>query len=168
LIVMGFFLLAVGRFVNRQIRESQRTEEGELGPGPFVLVNMEYWGLMLTIFGIIVVFIVPFRKVEARAATTPPARKIEKTNAPPKLVPKLVTNAPVVTPPPPPPPVKPVAFPKLKLQGIVFREPRPSALINGRTYFVGDEVQGAKVFSVALTNVVIEFQGQYKTLALDE
>ena len=158
LIAMGVFLLVVGRFVNRQIRASHRDEDGQPGPGPFVLVNMEYWGLMLTIFGILVVFIVPFRKVEARAATPLAPKTIEKTNA----LPKVVTNAPA-----PPEPVKPVTFPKLKLQGIVFREPRPSALINGRTYFIGDEVEGARVFSVGPTNAVVEFQGQYKTLVLE-
>lgn len=158
LIAMGVFLLVVGRFVNKQIRESHRSEDGEPAASPFILVNMEYWGLMLTIFGIIVVFIIPFRKIEARAATPAPAKKIEKTNAPATVV----TNAPT-----PPAPVKPVTFPKLKLQGIVLREARPSALINGRTYFVGDEVDGAKVFSVGTTNVVIEFQKQYKTLVLE-
>jgi hypothetical protein len=152
LIVMGVFLVIVGHFVNRQIRASRMTEDGEPPPSPFILVNMEYWGLMLAIFGVIVVFIVPFKKVEARAAT--PAKE---TNAPPK------TNIVAV-----PPNTNQVKFPKLRLQGIVLREPRPSALINGRTYFVGELVEGAKVFSVGPTSAVMEFQGQHKTLLLDQ
>src|SRR5687767_11232050 len=161
LIVMGVFLLIVGHFVNRQIRASRITEDGEAPPSPFILVNMEYWGLMLAIFGAIVVFIVPFKKVEARAAAQPaPAKKVEPTNAPPK------TN--VVSAITPPPNTNQVKFPKLRLQGVVLREPRPSALINGRTYFVGELVDGAKVFSVGPTSTVMEFQGQYKTLLLDQ
>jgi hypothetical protein len=159
LIAMGVFLLVVGHFVNRQIRAGRVTEDGEPPPSPFILVNMEYWGLMLAIFGVIVVFIVPFKKVEARAATQPaPAKKAEATNTPPK------TNIVAV----PPPNTNEVKFPKLRLQGVVVREPRPSALINGRTYFVGELVEGAKVFSVGPTSAVMELQGQYKTLLLDE
>lgn len=157
LIVMGLFLLVVGHFVNRQLRASRTTEDGEPPPSPFILVNMEYWGLMLTIFGIIVVFIVPFKKVEAREGAPAPAKKVEKTSAPPK------TNVVVA-----PPITNRVTFPKLRLQGVVLREPRPSALINGRTYFVGDLVEGVKVFSVNPTSAVVELDGHYQTLLLDE
>lgn len=162
LLVMGAFLLLVGRFVNRQMRQSHRTEEHEAPQGPFILVNMEYWGLMLTIFGIIVVFIVPFKKVEARAVTPAPAKQAVKTNP---VVKAAATNASVT--PPPPPPAKPVTFPPLKLQGIVVRQEKSSALINGRTYFVGDYIGDARVFSVGTTNAVVELEGQFQTLNLD-
>jgi hypothetical protein len=148
LLALGAFLLVIGRFVNAKIRENQRDNPD--GPsGPLLLLNLQYWGLMLTIFGIIVVCIVPNKIVEARPAKTPDTKqKTVKTNAPPK----------------PPPP----AFPKLKLQGIVSRTTNSSALINGRTYFVGDYIRDAKVISISETNVIVEFSGEKKELRLEE
>jgi hypothetical protein len=162
LLAMGTFLLLVGGFVNRKIRESQR-DDPEGPTGPFLLVNLQYWGLMLTIFGIIVIFIVPFQKVEAREAkAAAPKEKVVK-----KVVPAMVTNEPPKPPPAPaPPPPKPVVFPELKLQGIVYRGADSSALINGRTYFVGDIIADAKLMSISETNVVVERDGQQKVLQL--
>jgi len=159
LLAMGTFLLLIGGFVNRKIRESHRGDPE--GPtGPFLLVDLQYWGLMLTIFGIIVIFIVPFEKVAAREAkAAAPKEKIVK-----KGVPVAVTNEPPKPPPPPEP--KPVAFPVLKLQGLVYRGEDSSALINGRTYFVGDIVADTKVISISPTNVVVEREGQRKELQM--
>src|SRR5258705_3849628 len=65
LLVQGVLLLVVGRFVNAGFRESQRNNPE--GPtGPFLLVNLQYWGLMLATFGIIVAIIVPNGTVVAR------------------------------------------------------------------------------------------------------
>lgn len=159
LLAMGTFLLLVGAFVNAKIRESHRNDPEGL-TGPFLLVNLQYWGLMLTIFGIIVIFIVPYQKVEAREANTAaPKAKIVK-----KAVPAIVTNEPPKPTPLPPP--KPVVFPELKLQGVVCRESNSSALINGRTYFVGDIIAEAKLMSISETNVVLEREGQQKELQL--
>src|SRR5688572_18867526 len=131
LLAMGTFLLLVGGFVNAKIRASQR-HDPEGSHGPFLLVNLQYWGLMLTIFGIIVIFIVPYQKVEAREPKAAPKEKVVK-----KIVPMTVTNEPpkLVSLPAPPKP-KPAVFPDLKLQGLVYRGEDSSALINGRTYFV--------------------------------
>ena len=159
LLAMGVFLLLVGGFVNAKIRESRRDEEG--GPtGPFLLVNLQYWGLMLTIFGIIVIFIVPNAKVEKVEARQPNAAKPPVAK---KIVPPAATNATNVTIEPPP---KPVVFPPLKLQGIVSRGKSSSALINGRTYFVGNYVADAKVISITETSVVVELSGQQRELQL--
>jgi hypothetical protein len=162
LLAMGVFLLVVGRFVNAKIRESHRNElEGP--SGPFLLVNLEYWGLMLTIFGVIVIFIVPYKTVEAReskAAISKPtvAKKIPPpaTNEAPQPVPVAVT------------PMKPVVFPELKLQGIVYKQTNPSALINGRTYFVGDSIGETKLISITETNAVVELHGQRRELQLGD
>jgi len=146
LLAMGALFLIVGRLVNTRIRESR--EGDERVQAPFLLVNLEYWGLILTIFGIIVIFIAPYKKVEARA--------VAPTNAGPRSV---ATNAPIP---------KPVTFPALKLQGIVYKQDRSSALLNGRTYFVGNYVGEAKLVAISATNVVLEMQGQQRELVLDE
>lgn len=150
LFVMGVFLLAVGRFVNAGIRESRRGDP-EAPAGPFLLVNLEYWGLMMTIFAVIVAIIIPTWRGEAVAregrSGQPKTNVVKKVETP-------LTNPPVV-------------FPELKLQGLVFREGNPSALINGRTYFVGNSIGDAKLISVTESNVTLELQGQQRRLALE-
>jgi hypothetical protein len=160
LLAMGAFLLLVGRFVNARIRESQRGQDGEPGKGPFLLVNLEYWGLILTIFGVLVIFIVPYKKVEARAAAA-------RTNA---AAMKKMAVAPTNEPPAPAAalPPKPVIFPPVKLQGIAYRQDRASALLNGRTYFVGDYLGEVKVVAIGPTNAVLELQGQQRELILGD
>ena len=164
LLAMGAFLLVIGRFVNAKIREShkhdEREEEGAV-KGPFILVNLEYWGLILTIFGVIVIFIVPYKKVEARAVA-------QRTNAPAKKPPVVAITNEAPPPPEPPKPVKPAVFPEAKLQGIVYKRERSSALINGRTYFVGDYIGDAKVISIGITNAFLEMEGQQKELVLPD
>jgi hypothetical protein len=158
LLAMGVLLLVTGGFINAKIREGQRYDPD--GPtGPFLLVNLQYWGLMLTIFGIIVICIVPHKKVEAHESkAAAPKPKIVK-----KVVAPIVTNETRKQSVPAP---HPVAFPSLKLQGIVHRETNPSALINGRTYFVGNYIAGTRLISINATSVVVEFSGQQRELQL--
>jgi hypothetical protein len=59
-----------------------------------------------------------------------------------------------------------VAIPKLKLQGIYFRRTNPSVLINGRTLFIGDRVEGARVVTIDRQIVTVEFGGQVSLLTL--
>jgi len=59
-----------------------------------------------------------------------------------------------------------VAVPKLKLQGIYFRRTNPSVLINGRTLFSGDRVEGARVVTIDRQTVTVEFGGQITLLTL--
>lgn len=85
--------------------------------------------------------------------------------------PTLQTTAvPVVastTPPPPPPPPRPkVQFPELQVQGIFFRPSNPSALINGRTLFVGDRMGEIKVVAIKQESVELEKDGETKTFWL--
>jgi len=61
-----------------------------------------------------------------------------------------------------------VVFPELKLQGVVLREGNSSALINGRTYFVGDLIREAKLISVTESNVTLELRGQQRSLGLED
>jgi hypothetical protein len=58
------------------------------------------------------------------------------------------------------------SFPKLKLQGIYFRRTNPSVLINGRTLFIGDRVEGTRVVTIDRQTVTVEFGGQISLLTL--
>jgi len=52
-----------------------------------------------------------------------------------------------------------VTFPPLKLGGIYFRMSKPSVLINNRTLFMGDTVDGARVVGIERHSVTVEFKG---------
>ena len=72
---------------------------------------------------------------------------------------------PTVTPQPPAP-APPPTFPDLRLQGIFYRPSNPSALINSKTVFVGDEIAGVKVVAIERTGVKVELDGHTKTVKL--
>ncbi len=72
------------------------------------------------------------------------------------------TNAPAVTAPPPPKPAP------LRLQGIVFNPSRPSAMINGRTVFVGDKMGDTRVVAIDRDSVTLVRAGQTNVLSLSE
>lgn len=61
------------------------------------------------------------------------------------------------------PPAQPISrnvtFPPLKLGGIYFRMSKPSVLINNRTLFLGDTVDGARVVAIERHSVKLEFKG---------
>ena len=155
---------------------------------PFLLMDLSFWGLMVFVFSIIMMFIAPsVRPLQAlgvTARTNPtnsPAPSITSTNkvalivpAPEALPVRAATPAPAVANGAPPinMPVlanKPgVVFPALKLQGLICRSPNPSAMINGRTYFVGDYLGEAKVVSIEEQRVVLELGGESKTLMLSK
>jgi hypothetical protein len=108
--------------------------------------------------------------VQAPSPAPPASPVMTVTSAPPVLagtVTEMVTTE--KTKPLPVdarPSVSPAAFPKLKLQGIYFRRTNPSVLINGRTLFVGDRVDGARVVNVDRQTVTMEFSGQTNLLTL--
>lgn len=54
----------------------------------------------------------------------------------------------------------------LKLQGIYYRRTNPSAMVNGRSVYVGDEVDGVRVIAIERTSVVVEVKGQKQVLHL--
>jgi hypothetical protein len=55
---------------------------------------------------------------------------------------------------------------KYKLQAIFYRETNPSTLINGKTLGVGDEIDGAKVKTIAPSSVILDYPGGTKELSL--
>ena len=67
--------------------------------------------------------------------------------------------------PPTQPPVA-VKFPLLRLQSIFFRPANPSVIINGKTLFIADEINGVKVADIQPANVTLVLSGQTNVLTL--
>lgn len=59
-----------------------------------------------------------------------------------------------------------VNFPALKLQGIYYRLSKPSALINNKTVYLDDEIEGVRVVGIERHSVKIESGGRTKELWL--
>jgi len=156
----GAILWIVGRGLNAKAAKlkplEDLSEDSDTGQR-FLLGTLTYWGPMLIVLGLLLLFIDPVRSVRAVAARSAPnpiaAASQAVTNAlpSPKVAP-TATNRPVV-------------FPTLRLQGLIYRQPNPSALINGRTFFMGDYVGDAKVILIDTERVVLEQEGYYKVLA---
>ena len=53
-----------------------------------------------------------------------------------------------------------------RLQGILYRKSKPSALINGQTVFVGDNISGGHVVAIDSQSATLEISGQQKVLKL--
>ena len=83
---------------------------------------------------------------------------------PPEEPPPPPTNPPPAVVEAPPPVVKTnVTF---KLQGVFIRTDKSSALINGKTVFVGDKLFDANVVSISADRVMLEEDGQTNVLVL--
>ena len=162
LAVLGLVCLVVGFFLGPRARP--KLEEGELSSNPFLLSNVAYWGFLFLLFGGAAALISPKTRA-ARAAEARPTNSIakpiiamdpkfsilDKTPSPANAAHAASATNKLAT---------------LKLQGIVYDKVKPSAIINGRTYFVGDEVRDAKVVSIEQSEVVVELMGQNRTLRL--
>jgi hypothetical protein len=74
-------------------------------------------------------------------------------------------DATIATPVAAPAPPKPAP---LRLQGILFNPRRPSAMISGKTVFVGDKVGGFRVAAIDQDSVTLAGAGQTKVLSLSE
>ena len=70
--------------------------------------------------------------------------------------------APVVVAAPAPPP----KFPALRLQSIYYRPANPSVMINGRTLFLDDEIQGVTVADIHPSSVTLVLSGLTNVLTL--
>jgi hypothetical protein len=165
---VGTVLFLVGRAVNRKRalrlaveRKSHPTPDEEDADDssnePFLFANLAFWGPMILAFALVVLFI-PAKAssvipVVARAPQVPkkPEAAPLPTNAePPKVV--LRTNV--------------VVFPSVKLQGTTQRGDNSSAILNGQTYFLGETVGPAKLVSIFEASIVLEINGEFRTIQL--
>ena len=169
---LGVIAFFIGRMLNKRRRAeylkelaearaqavTPEAEEDETDTGePFLLFNLACC-LMLLAFGLIVLYIPASTETVKAVVARAPEPKPK-----PKAAPVPRTNAPIQE-------VKakeePAPLPRLKLQGITKRGENSSALIDGKTYFLRDEVGEAKLISIFESSVVLEWHGQMFSLTL--
>ena len=75
------------------------------------------------------------------------------------------TPAPVAQPTASLPPKESPA-PEFRLNGIIYSLGRPSAIVNGKTVFVGEQLNGATVVSISQTAVTLQIDGRRRTYNL--
>ena len=99
--------------------------------------------------------------MHAEARTIAEPVPVAVTPAVPAVVPQeAVTNSqPEVVEPP---------KPELKLQAILFNPRSPSAVVNGRTVYVGDRVSGARVTAITSKAVTLTSETFTNVLSLSE
>ena len=162
LIGVGIALWLVGRISNGRhpspaadSEDADNPEDIAESSEPFFLANPGYWGVMLVVFGLIVTIIGPTRSagpqpVAARTNSIPAATKVPiniSPQIPAQSRAQSSTN-------------QSARFPTFKLQGVVYRQPNPSVLINGKTFFVGESVEGAKIMAIDPHSATFEWEGQ--------
>ena len=105
----------------------------------------------------------------APAPTTPlgPSLAVNATDTPPDeplagSEETETTNAPAITPPLPPKPAP------LRLQAIIYNPRRPSAMIGGKTLFVGDKVGDLRVVAIDKESATLAGAGKTNVLSLPE
>jgi cytoskeletal protein RodZ len=123
----------------------------------------------------------PVLPVPAASKEPPFVRPAQESTSPPRplsgnapaLAPALTQSTtdtipvtPPSTPAPPAPTSTPIGWDDLRLQGIFYRLNKPSAVLNGLTVFVGDQIGEARVRKIERMSVTVELQGQIKVLQL--
>jgi hypothetical protein len=103
----------------------------------------------------------PAPVASASASVTPGVASVSEAASAP-VTPTV--SAPAATPVPAAPATPPP--PAFRLQGITFSSTAPSALVNGRTVFVGDEVDGAMVTRIDQRSVTLAVEGRTQVLRM--
>ena len=99
----------------------------------------------------------PVVVAQTPAPVAPKPAVVPETSAPPSPVqtPAVVAAA---------PPVGPASF---KLQSIIYDPRRPSAMVSGKTLFVGDRIGGFHVVAIRKDSVTLVGGGQTNVLELE-
>jgi hypothetical protein len=108
--------------------------------------NPHYWGVVILSVAAIISVAVPLRHPLAKPAPPPP---------PVVVVPPMPATPPVVEPAPPRPPT----FPTLHVTGVVLHGPRSTAVINGSTVMLGEDIMGTRLVNVHETFIQVELKG---------
>lgn len=154
--VGGWFVLAVVLLVARRKRvvaeaaaEVVAEADSEPDAGEFV-TSPRYWALMASIFGVLSLFVTPWDQLKEKvAARTSHVSRPAKTNHSPARVTNEVR----------------AVWPSLRLQGVAVNGPRSTAIINGKTYQLGERMDsGPKVIAITHTSVTLENQDETRQL----
>jgi hypothetical protein len=106
--------------------------------------------LVACIYAVLSLFITPwYNLMKARAATVSSSKPEPQKNP----VPIIVTNE------------TRVFWPTLKLQGITVNSSRSSAIINGKTYLLGERMDNGAVIT-AITSTTVTLENQAETMEL--
>lgn len=109
----------------------------------------------------------PVAEPPPATATTPVTAEASVANAAPLPVTAVVAEVLVTNLSPAETASQPVvAPPAFRLNGIFYTATRPSAIVNGKTVFVGEQVNGAKVVSIGRDEVTLETSGETKILSV--
>lgn len=180
LIVAGAVMGLLGRILSAPLSADETEEPGAPGTS-FPLFKMVFWGPMLMLFGVIIIFIAPKRTASREIVAAARATNEAKVNPPVTNKTAVATQAVVATQRPVAVPnvatqavatqavAKPLPSPpSFKLQGLSYRQTNPSVLINGRTYFVGDYVGEARLTAIHEHSATLEWNGQTILLVAPE
>jgi hypothetical protein len=147
--IAGFTLWLMGGFAGilsdrLNKNETERADEIETARPPGFARRSESWGLIFMLAaGAVSPFIATYSPQPVVVARARPSASI--TNAAPAIV-----------------------FPPLNLQGITFQGQKSSALINGRVLFAGEGIGNVRIVTIEASRVIVEMDGQTKTLSLRE
>jgi hypothetical protein len=145
--VAGWLLLAVLLFVVGFKRNAASAgKDGAADEGAF-LSNPRFWALVAAIYGGLSLLITPWYSLKARAAT------VGSNKPEPKNSPVIVTNE------------TRVVWPALRLQGITVNSTRSSAIINGKTYLLGERMDNGALIT-AITPACVTLEHQSETMEL--
>lgn len=103
-------------------------------------------------------------EVQSNSASPGPSSKARPSQ--PKAAAPVPVTVTVAQPAPVPVVHPPVRFPPLRLQSIFYRPASPSVIINGKTLFVSDEINGVTVADIQASSVTLVLSGQTNILTL--
>ena len=128
------------------------------------LLSLRYCGLMLMVFGVMTAVIASTTRATLIAA----ARHFTmgRTSRASAQAPPTRTASPARTASHLPSRSTRRSDKGLRLQGIIYRESNPSAIINGQPIFVGEKIFGAKVVAITMNSVTLNVGGDEQVLAL--
>ena len=112
---------------------------------------------MIFLLGAITLF---FRTPVDQAAPVRPLRRVPEDKQP-VVQPVTALAVPREAP-------APVTFPSVKIQGIVIRDARSAVIVKGRTYLVGDQIDGATIKEITRETVTLEKSSEVKIISLAE
>ncbi len=102
----------------------------------------------------------PALSTSASSVPEPPVSAPQPEPTPAKVSQESPANVPTALPP------KERVAPEFRLTGIIYTVASPSAILNGKTVYVGEQIDGATVISIRQTAVTLQIDGQKRTYNL--
>jgi hypothetical protein len=127
-----------------------------------LMSQFRFWGPTLVAFATIILFL-PYKEKEVAAAEPVPRPRATSSVPVTVSIPPPSENA----KPLPTPPTNAPSFPELKINGFIYRPPSNAIVVGGKSYFVGDGIGSARVFSISADAVVLEQGGYFKVFPID-